>query len=123
MKKLRKLRKSLSMLLTAAMVVGLMPGVGTTQVSAETTETPATADTPSITAYATAEQLKDANNFTLCRDYGNGVAQKVNFGTNGSSAQTWYIAGYEEYKPYECPMCKAGQKLDAIVNGYGYSAL
>lgn len=93
------------MLLTAAMVVGLMPGMGTMKVSAETTETPATADTPSITAYATAEQLKDANNFTLCTDYGNGVAQKVNFGTNGSSAQTWYIAGYEEYTKSLVMMC------------------
>lgn len=33
------------------------------------------------------------------------------------------LSGYEEYKPYECPMCKAGQKIDAIVNGYGYSLL
>lgn len=93
------------MLLTAAMVVGLMPGMGTMKVSAETTETPATAETPSITAYATAEQLKDADNFTLCTDYGNGVAQKVNFGTNGSSAQTWYIAGYEEYTKSLVMMC------------------
>ena len=34
MKKLRRLRKGLAMLLTAAMVVGLLPGVGTLQVSA-----------------------------------------------------------------------------------------
>lgn len=102
------------MLLTAAMVVGLMPGVGTMKVSAETTETPATADTPSITAYATAEQLKDANNFTLCTDYGNGVAQKVNFGTNGSSAQTWYIAGYDEGTKSLVMMCDPKRPLTSM---------
>ena len=106
-----KLKKGLSILLTAAMVVGLIPGMGTMKVSAETTETPATADTPSITAYATAEQLKDANNFTLCRDYGNGVAQKVNFGTNGSSAQTWYIAGYDEDTTSLVMMCDPERPL------------
>lgn len=37
MKKLRRLKKGLAILLTAAMVVGLMPGVGTMKVSAETT--------------------------------------------------------------------------------------
>lgn len=105
MKKRSKLKKGLSILLTAAMVVGLMPGVGTLQVSAETTETPATAETPSITAYATAEQLKDANNFTLYTGNGSGVVQKVNFGTNGSSAQTWYIAGYEECTKSLVMMC------------------
>ena len=111
MKKRSKLRKVLSILLTAAMVVGLMLGVGTTQVSAETTETPATAETPSITAYATAEQLRDANNFTLCTDYGNGVAQKVNFGTNGSSAQTWYIAGYDKNATSLVMMCDPERPL------------
>lgn len=105
MKKTIFIKKGLSILLTAAMVVGLIPGMGTMQVSAETTETPATAETPSITAYATAEQLKDANNFTLCIENGEGVAQKVNFGTNGSSAQTWYIAGYDEYATSLVMMC------------------
>lgn len=36
MNKLRRLKKGLAILLTAAMVVGLMPGIGTLQVSAET---------------------------------------------------------------------------------------
>ncbi len=33
------------------------------------------------------------------------------------------IPGYQSYEPQNCPMCKAGQKLDAMVNGYGYSIL
>lgn len=65
----------------------------------------AAAQTPSITAYATAEQLKDANNFTLHTENGSGVAQKVNFGTNGTSAQTWYIAGYEDGTKSLVMMC------------------
>jgi len=30
---------------------------------------------------------------------------------------------YQTYPPVDCPMCKAGQKINAIVNSYGYSAL
>ena len=37
MKKLRKLRKGLEMLLSVAMVLGLMPGVGIQKAAAETT--------------------------------------------------------------------------------------
>lgn len=33
------------------------------------------------------------------------------------------VPNYESFKASECPMCKEGQKLDAIVNGYGYSKL
>lgn len=65
----------------------------------------ATAETPSVTAYATSEQLKVANNFTLHTENGTGVAQKVNFGTNGTPAQTWYIAGYEDGTESLVMMC------------------
>lgn len=33
------------------------------------------------------------------------------------------IPGYEAYAPHDCPHCKAGEKVDAIANGYGYSLL
>jgi orotate phosphoribosyltransferase len=33
------------------------------------------------------------------------------------------ISGYHAYKIDECPFCKSGQKIEAIVNGYGYSKL
>lgn len=33
------------------------------------------------------------------------------------------IPDYESYKAENCPMCKRKEKIDAIVNGYGYSKL
>ncbi len=33
------------------------------------------------------------------------------------------VPSYQAYEPHNCPMCKAKQKLDAMVNGYGYSKL
>ena len=33
------------------------------------------------------------------------------------------IPGYQAYEVHNCPYCKAKQKLDAMVNGYGYSKL
>lgn len=33
------------------------------------------------------------------------------------------IPNYETYSADKCPMCKNKQKIDAIVNGYGYSKL
>ena len=34
-----------------------------------------------------------------------------------------FLGDYKHYNPQECPMCKAGQKLDALINGFGYSLL
>lgn len=36
---------------------------------------------------------------------------------------TNYLADYASYDGYECPYCKAGQKIDALVNSFGYSQL
>ena len=33
------------------------------------------------------------------------------------------IPNYESYHAQDCPMCKRHEKIDAIVNGYGYSKL
>ncbi|HHT89230.1 MAG TPA: orotate phosphoribosyltransferase [Clostridiales bacterium] len=33
------------------------------------------------------------------------------------------LPDYQSYKISECPLCKTGLKLDAIVNGYGYMRL
>ena len=33
------------------------------------------------------------------------------------------IPGYASYPPDECPMCRAKQELDAVVDKFGYSAL
>ncbi len=33
------------------------------------------------------------------------------------------IPNYHSYVPSECPLCKAGQPIDALVNSFGYSIL
>lgn len=33
------------------------------------------------------------------------------------------LPGYASYRPDECPLCKMGQPLDAVVDKYGYDAL
>lgn len=33
------------------------------------------------------------------------------------------IQGYVSYPVQDCPLCKSGQKVDAVVNSYGYSKL
>ena len=33
------------------------------------------------------------------------------------------IPGYTSYAPQECPLCKKGVKVDAVVNSYGYSKI
>lgn len=46
---------------------------------------------------------------------------------NGLEVKTIFtskdIPDYRAYAPNECPMCQAKEKLDAIVNSYGYSKL
>jgi len=33
------------------------------------------------------------------------------------------LPGYASYPFHECPMCKAGQKIDALVNSFGFSKI
>ena len=33
------------------------------------------------------------------------------------------IPDYESHSPADCPMCKAQQKVDALINAYGYSKI
>ena len=33
------------------------------------------------------------------------------------------LQGYRSYDAAECPWCRAGQRLDALVNSFGYSKL
>lgn len=33
------------------------------------------------------------------------------------------VPGYQSYSHADCPMCKAGKKIDALVNSFGYSVL
>ena len=34
-----------------------------------------------------------------------------------------HLPDYASHLAHECPQCKAGVKLDALVNGFGYSKL
>ena len=43
--------------------------------------------------------------------------------TVNSVFQTKDLDGYASYPSHECPMCKAGQRIDALVNSFGYSKL
>ena len=33
------------------------------------------------------------------------------------------LEGYQSYPSHECPLCKAGQRIDALVNSFGFSKL
>lgn len=36
---------------------------------------------------------------------------------------TTHLPGYASYSPEECPLCKKGQEVDAVVDKFGYSSL
>ena len=58
-----------------------------------------------------------------------GIAAIFSFvsGTRGMQVSSIFdakdLSGYESHEFHNCPMCKAKQKIDAIVNGFGYSKL
>lgn len=75
--------------LTACIAIGLFSGVLSGVMKAKAKDD----NTLNVTAYATAEQLKDNANFALSASY-KGTAKKVAFGQDGSgNTQYWYIAG------------------------------
>ena len=49
--------------------------------------------------------------------------EKINGHRVESIFTTDDVPGYQAYEAYACPFCKNRQKLDAMVNGYGYSKL
>lgn len=53
--------------------------------------------------------------FSKLRDIG-GVSIRSVFDEN-------VIPDYQSFSPRECPLCKAGVKIDALVNSFGYSKL
>ena len=89
MKKRRRLRKGLAMLLSLAMVAGLVPAMsgGANKVQAAT----GSGTEPSVSAYATKEQLMTA--FTPDANGNATTIGKLVFGKNSSGPQEWYILG------------------------------
>ena len=37
--------------------------------------------------------------------------------------ETSDLEDYQSYPSHECPLCRAGKKIDALVNSFGYSKL
>ena len=33
------------------------------------------------------------------------------------------LGDYQSYKPHRCPICQRGEKIEALVNSFGFSAL
>ncbi len=84
-----KPKKGIVYTLTACIAIGLFSSVLSGSMKAKAKDD----NTLNVTAYATAEQLKDNTNFDLSASY-SGTAKKVAFGQDGSgNTQYWYIAG------------------------------
>ena len=91
MKKRRRLRKGLAMLLSLAMVAGLVPAMsgGANKVQAAS----GSGTEPSVSAYATKTQLMD-DTFAPDSDGNATNIGKLVFGKNSSgNPQQWYILG------------------------------
>ena len=92
MKKRRYLKKGLAILLTAAMVAGLVPTMSGGAVEVQAATENGTGSTPSVTAYATKTQLMNA--FTPGEDGTAANYGKLVFGQDeNGNAQEWYILG------------------------------
>lgn len=97
--------KGITYALTACIAVGLFSSVLSGAMKAKAKDD----NTPNVTAYATAEQLKDNANFALSASY-KGTAKKVAFGQDGSgNTQYWYIAGADPRYTDKWGTCTAGR--------------
>ena len=82
---------------------------------------------PSITTGKSVKHAFDAINYYggkvcgICSVFS--AVSKINGVEVKSIFSTKDIPDYRAYPSNECPMCKAGQKIEAIVNSYGYSKL
>ena len=94
MKKQKWIRKGMAFVLSFAMVAGLVPAMsgGANKVQAAT----GTGTEPSVSAYATKEQLMTA--FTPDANGNATTIGKLVFGkkSDGTTAQEWYILGKDE---------------------------
>lgn len=86
-----------------------------------------------ILLLASATTGKTIQKATECIQYYGGIIQGISALFSATNEVSGFpvdsifhiddIDGYEAYDPLQCPLCKAGEKLDAIVNSYGYSKL
>ena len=93
MKKLRSLKKGLAILLTAVMVVGLMPGVGAQQVSAATATWTYPTKTPTLT-WEGSGTAEDPYIITTAQELAN-MSYMVNAGLTNSDGKYYYELCYK----------------------------
>lgn len=82
---------------------------------------------------ASASTGKTVRSSLECIQYYGGIVQGISAIFSGVDEVDGYhvdalftsedVPAYSSFTSHECPMCKAGQKVEAIVNGYGYSLL
>ena len=82
---------------------------------------------------ASASTGKTIRNSIECIEYYGGILQGISSifsavdSIDGHRVDALFraedIPNYEAYSSHDCPLCKAGQRVEAIVNGYGYSEL
>ena len=82
---------------------------------------------------ASASTGKTIRNSIECIEYYGGILQGISSifsavdSIDGHRVDALFraedIPNYEAYSSHDCPLCKAGQRVEAIVNGYGFSEL
>ena len=82
---------------------------------------------------ASATTGKTVRNSIECIEYYGGILQGISSifsavdSIDGHRIDSLFraedIPNYQAYTHSDCPMCKAGEAVEAIVNGYGYSEI